>query len=576
MPRAYTSQQRAEAHAKIRGELSTKAMTAHQGFFFQGDVDFDCKLNFLEFANVLPPALRSRPLSELRSWFDLIDADRDNVLTLEEFFRWSMTAASMVTGLGITEIFKQYDKENSGSLARDEFYLAAAGAGFGDLAADLVEELPRGSSGKISYVDLLNTATDLRVSERSSTMKSFLCAMAWDKVECDSKVRGVNLSSGVFTTHDVDALHTELCKVLRYHALHLEEVLSWLDRSNDKKVSEDEWVDGLLNILRFQGPPDLLRQVFRTMDTDGTGHVDLDEVEVWMHCHHEEDQRKLKSKIDAMVLRVGEGDEPWTADRLLTEMQWMFSEAEVSVKEALKGWDTSGDGDLSRREFLQNVKRCVSRWGTTEHQWWTTLRGAALELFGVYDRDGNGILKLKDLARWIDSEESASERWRRQRRQRQSGFAAKRAATKREMRAPPRGSVQRATSLPELLHASSPSDPTTRTSPAALWSDETRAQLEGYVDVLKPRLRRLAEPRWRSAVRSKAMVEPLPPLMQPSVPSDRLLSSTVANARRRLPECGLPTSLSAPKLSILPQIAASEARARVPPRPNPRAIVLVN
>ena len=69
----------------------------------------------------LPAHLREqRPLADLISWFEMIDADGDGTLTLDEFFKWSISAASIVSGAGVVAIFKRYDADGSGRLDRSE------------------------------------------------------------------------------------------------------------------------------------------------------------------------------------------------------------------------------------------------------------------------------------------------------------------------------------------------------------------------------------------------------------------------------------------------------------------------
>ena len=71
-----------------RGDVGAmRAMHRYATFFADADIEFDRSLSFAEFVSVLPMHLRQqRPLSELWSWFKMIDANNDGRVSLDEFF----------------------------------------------------------------------------------------------------------------------------------------------------------------------------------------------------------------------------------------------------------------------------------------------------------------------------------------------------------------------------------------------------------------------------------------------------------------------------------------------------------
>ena len=83
-----------------------------------------------------PPPLQVREqhtVAEIRMWFDEADADHDNTVSINEFFRWTLTKGVLYHGgiPGIQGVFQAYDKDNTGSLDLSEFSAAADDMGFG-------------------------------------------------------------------------------------------------------------------------------------------------------------------------------------------------------------------------------------------------------------------------------------------------------------------------------------------------------------------------------------------------------------------------------------------------------------
>ena len=124
-------------------KVAMKAMRQHRDFLFDADTNCDGRLSFKEFVSALPKHLREeqRPLPELRSWFNLIDSDGSGSVSLNEYFQWSLSAASVVSGAGVIEGFAKFDENGSGHIEK----ISSGDAqlkGYGEVAKELFNKLP--------------------------------------------------------------------------------------------------------------------------------------------------------------------------------------------------------------------------------------------------------------------------------------------------------------------------------------------------------------------------------------------------------------------------------------------------
>ena len=86
--------------------------------FAEYDLDGNERLDFEEFFAMLPRYIREHhTVDAIRVWFEAADSDKDGELSINEFFKWSLSNASQRYGAqSLNLTFREYDDNNSGQL----------------------------------------------------------------------------------------------------------------------------------------------------------------------------------------------------------------------------------------------------------------------------------------------------------------------------------------------------------------------------------------------------------------------------------------------------------------------------
>ena len=461
-----TADVKARVHAQDRGEppaAAQEAMRQHRTFLFDADVDGDLNLSFEEFVSALPTHLRAtRSLSDLRSWFDMVDGSRDGRVTLNEWFQFSLSASAIVTGAGVVQTFQRYDASGEGKLDKGEFFACAEDAGYGEFAAQLWDTLPKNPNGTLSYSSLINShqskidlaGTDEARDEEagpeptraspgahapedkpsSCLIKSMLTDLAWTNVSVDLlSAQEAEQCAWAFDAPDAKSLRQELAKVLRWHSVRLSELFSAIDTDNNEAVSQDEWCRGLIRLLGFQGGRTILIEAFHSLlDANHDQHISFEELDAYIRGRALVGQEAVASAIGQLQLQPSADDEPWSIDRLRTALCSQLDEIGLTLEDLLEFWDKEWvpDGDLTRREVLGQFKRLVNKGlkaassasasgldarpavkragpsttlgspvSTAELLWYQKVRGAVSDIFDAFDANKTHTLSLANLSR---------------------------------------------------------------------------------------------------------------------------------------------------------------------------------
>ena len=107
---------------------------------------------------------------------------------------------------------------------------------------------------------------------------------------------------------------------------------------------------------RFEGPANVLFDIFGALDEDDSGKVGFDELQAWISGRKTRRGKSLEA-IGTITLadRVVEAEDAWDEQRLRAEIRLILQAWGVQATDVVRAWDQSGDNVISRSEFLQNM-----------------------------------------------------------------------------------------------------------------------------------------------------------------------------------------------------------------------------
>ena len=391
---AREAELKALSNREQQAEEARLHMRKQQMSFAEADADGNNELDFEEFIKVLPPhTTKWHSRREIREWFKLADLDGNGVLSLQEFFLWSLNFAARKSGSGIEGVFRRYDQDGSGKLDAMEFTQAVEDMGYGDFAHTLFKQLPQNPDRTISYA---NIDDDLESLVKTKEMKNFFLAMAWDgERKLDVVIDDKHPLGGSSPEEVRRSLH-ELLE--REPSLKLSDIFREMDDDQSGVVSKEEFTRAFEDELHFSGPSELLTQIFDELDGDASGMVGFHELQAWMRGKktHAAIQREKMRGI-SLASRVLEEDEAWDEARLHRELKAALEAGGLLATDVVRAW-AGGDNALSKKEFLKSMKALIN----DEKQWDFVVKDAAVDAFDTIDTADDGSVGVVELCRWLE------------------------------------------------------------------------------------------------------------------------------------------------------------------------------
>ena len=125
-----------------------------------------------------------------------------------------------------------------------------------------------------------------------------------------------------------------LIELLEKNDVKLSQIFEAIDTSDDNMITEGEFVDGLVGQLGFKGDVQVLHDMFAILDDDQTGTVTFEEANNWARGK-QMSKRKRMAAVRTIKLRSDsmpvEGEEPWSIERLRSELRGALKEAGAEV-----------------------------------------------------------------------------------------------------------------------------------------------------------------------------------------------------------------------------------------------------
>jgi len=387
------------------------------------DRDGNQSLEFEEFVAMQPTRVReTSSIQEIRSWFDAADEDKSGLLSINEFFKWSISKSEHGDGASILEqAFKQYDRDRGGTLGYTEFKQLARDMGFGELAAEAFAVLDADGSGSISYAEMLQ---QLRTSvPRNMATKKLLfgCIWSWgaEKKEMAAQRPSLDTSGWHIRGRDAETVREELRKYLTESGAHVIDLVKLFDEDVGGllEIDEGEFMKALQR-WGYRGLPSVVDEVFASLNTGGTAKIDYDELFEFVRGHrHALDARERNAMVRELTVDVPPNspftlaDVAWDVEPSAREsveslrilVQNMLITHNVGPDDLMRAWDRSGDKQLDKREFVTNVRRLFRQHSAL---WKRELHRVADAAFVEIQNDGSDVnssqMDIIELEQWLE------------------------------------------------------------------------------------------------------------------------------------------------------------------------------
>ena len=228
-------------------------------------------VRFSQFLAMQPASLRARYSTEqIRQWFREADLDGNGVLSVNEFFRYSLANAIHKYGAdALNAVFREYDTNRTGTLDGAEFAALAAKLGFGTVAHNIFRDLDINGTGALSYSEVIHPSSHVLQACDHAT-KSLLISLAHTLEDSKEQTRvrtragsstcAVDTSGWIINGRDAASVQAELRALLRQSGALVADIVRLFDDDATTAVGVDYMRKGHIDdVVRAHGRSPLPR-----------------------------------------------------------------------------------------------------------------------------------------------------------------------------------------------------------------------------------------------------------------------------------------------------------------------------
>ena len=199
------------------------------------------RLDFEDWFAKLPKRIRDgHSVKEIRQWFDSADDNGDGVLSVDEFFSFTLSNAAIKHGAtSLANALRAFDtsSDKTGDLDLLAWEMMCDDMGFAKHAHDIFTSLDSDMSGTVSGDELATTLRSFDVSDVSLDTKKLVITLAWswdERSQADArKALEAQAMSWRITGRDAETVRAQLQENLARSGAMVADLVKLFDDDND-------------------------------------------------------------------------------------------------------------------------------------------------------------------------------------------------------------------------------------------------------------------------------------------------------------------------------------------------------
>jgi Ca2+-binding EF-hand superfamily protein len=419
------------ANRKEGAPLTTAAI---KGVFKALDTDSSGTVSVEELQATIAKTSDSVSLEEIKEAIEEFDVNGDGEISLQEFLHFMKSDAirptdpttgaplPMTLPVELRKAFEAFDTDHSGFLSKSEFaqVLKKTGAGGAALTDEEIElvvhKFDLDGDGKISLKEfqaMMEAGAagpkHPRPPEAAAEMAARAAKFVEEAEAMEAKLKGM------------ETLKCRVGRAIRLSGKKVEQLAHEWDENGDGSITLMEWRKSIRGNASVEASDVReLDELFKSLDTDHSGSIEINELKVAVkQCKTEESrvlalQAKGQAKVDHLREHAVEAQAAYEATKHLDELYARWVEIEIMLGKHRFKKGEKIPGSLAPRMYASMMKRgnkiselANKKDGKIDFKEFTaTVTGFVpsateedlRELFTTLDKDGGGAIERQELA----------------------------------------------------------------------------------------------------------------------------------------------------------------------------------